>query len=75
MSAYHCGPVHICSFTTVANVQRGRYRFDFSEMFGPLFLSKRGVPLENQPQPGSAAWVAFDDWYRERGASQRRLTE
>jgi hypothetical protein len=62
--------VHICNFTTVENIQRGRYRFDFSEMFGPLFIRASGEPLKNQPQPGSRAWVAFEDWHREYRAAQ-----
>lgn len=44
--------LHICNFTTVANIQRGKVRFDFSDMFGPLFIRKNGEPLKNQPQPG-----------------------
>jgi hypothetical protein len=57
--------VHICSFVSVADVKRGRYRFDFSDRFGPLFVRANGEPLKNQPQPGSAAWSAFESWYEE----------
>lgn len=55
--------IHICTSTTVADIEQDGYRFDFSEQFGPLFLTKKGEPLKNQPMPKSRAWKAFDKWY------------
>jgi hypothetical protein len=56
--------LHLCSFHT-ASGSSGRYHWDFSELFGPLFTDARGRPLENQPSPRSAAWAAFEQWHRE----------
>jgi hypothetical protein len=67
--------VHICSSTTVANIQRGKVRFDFSEMFGPLFIKKNGDPLKNQPKPTSAAWAAFEEWHKEYRAALGKRDE
>jgi hypothetical protein len=61
--------IHICDFTTVADIKRGKHRFDFSDRFGPLFLNAKGEPLKRQPQPGSAAWAAFEEWFRDRSST------
>ena len=59
--------IHVCDFTTVANAQEEHngktYYFDFSEMYGPLFLNKKGEVLDKQPGPRSNAFKAFNQWY------------
>jgi hypothetical protein len=44
------------------------YRWEFSPMFGPLFLKKNGEPLKRQPLTGKA-WDAFGEW-QEKGAME-----
>lgn len=57
--------VHICDFTDVHDVRVGRWRFDFSERFGPLLLNRRtGMPLKHQPDSDDHPfWPAFEKWY------------
>lgn len=44
--------------------------FDFSAMFGPLFLSSTGRELVRQPMPDSKnardrkCWEAFEEWQK-----------
>src|SRR5688572_10686342 len=70
--------VRICSFhdadgeVTVGGVV---YRFEFSKMFGPLWIGKTGKVLSNQ-NPKRAVWEAFYDWYEARyGEMQWRKAE
>ena len=48
--------IHLCSFSDPGDYRiavGGRERlFEFSEMFGPLLVGKRGEPLATQPQSG-----------------------
>ena len=47
--------------------KRGRWvRFEFSEMYGPLFLDADGEPLPVQPGIRSAAWGLFEEWNEAR---------
>lgn len=39
--------------------------WDFSFLFGPLFVSKDGTPWENQPKASSREWKAFEQWLTE----------
>jgi hypothetical protein len=64
--------VRLCSFTTVPDVQRGRWRWEFSEQFGPTFLGQNGDPLKNQPGDRSPAWAEFEKWFREYRAQHPR---
>lgn len=61
--------VRICSFTNaVAEVSDGRrkYRFEFSEMFGPTLIGKDGDPLKNQPmRENHPFWRPFNAWLAE----------
>jgi len=63
--------MHICDFTTVADVRivwNGRVvRFDFSRMFGPLFLRLTdGEPKKIQPiNPKCHSWQAFEAWHQQ----------
>jgi hypothetical protein len=63
----HAPGVMACSFTDTDTISspNGRHHWDFSWRFGPLFTRKNGEPLKNQPQPGSAAWSAFETWFAE----------
>lgn len=59
--------LHICCFTTHQGegVDRNgkRWRWDFSEMFGPTFLDHRGEPLTRQPMSERhPAWAPFNAW-------------
>jgi hypothetical protein len=63
--------IRLCSFTTVPDVQRGKWRWEFSEQFGPTFLGKNGDPLKNQPVETSPAWKEFNKWLEEYRAGQR----
>lgn len=58
--------VRICSFHDAdgeVTDSRGRvWRFEFSKMFGPTLVGKRGQVLENQTMT-KAFWEAFYDWY------------
>lgn len=59
--------IFVDSFIDAEGVSpNGRHRWEFSEMFGPLFVRKNGEPLKNQPPPGSAAWTAFQAWFDAR---------
>jgi len=49
------------SFTDSVTVHVG-VRFEFSRMFGPMFLDSEGEPLKEQPLPGSKKWEAFEEW-------------
>ncbi len=53
-----------CSHCSHANYygEGGGYRWEFSPMFGPLFLKKDGEPLKRQPLTGKA-WDAFMEWH------------
>lgn len=43
------------------------WRWEFSEMFGPLFVDKRGGPLKVQPMDERhPAWVPFEEWLTAR---------
>lgn len=44
--------------------------WDFSWMFGPLFVSEKGVPWENQPKTTSREWKAFEHWFAELKAER-----
>ena len=58
--------VRLCSFHTASGrSEDGKYRWDFSSQFGPLFVSKKGVPLKNQPGEHHPAWTAFERWYKQ----------
>ena len=55
-----------CSFTDAeGHSANGRHHWEFSWRFGPLFTTKNGRVLENQPKPGSAAWGAWHSWFEE----------
>ncbi len=42
------------------------WRWEFSGMFGPLFVRKNGEPLKNQPvSKNDHAWEAFTPWHDE----------
>lgn len=63
------GAAIVCSYAdaTGEGVVGGKtWRWEYSERFGPLFIGKNGMPLENQPKserhPG---WEAFYDWHEE----------
>ncbi|MCC6486429.1 MAG: hypothetical protein IT364_02935 [Candidatus Hydrogenedentes bacterium] len=62
------GPAIVCCFShhfnVVANYKGRNYVFDFSPMFGPLFLDRvDGDPLDPQPSIRTRAWKAFQEWY------------
>lgn len=43
------------------------WRWEFSEMFGPLFVDKKGDPLRVQPiSEKHAAWQPFEHWLADR---------
>lgn len=58
--------IRICSFVgAVAEVTDGRrkYRFEFSEMFGPTLINQRGDPLKVQPvSERHPFWRPFNAW-------------
>lgn len=57
--------VRICSCTDATGsgtVNGKKFQWDFSEQFGPLFLTSKGVPMRTQPLNGPA-WRAFNAWY------------
>lgn len=55
--------MHVCDFTTVADVRFEGWRFDFSERFGPLLLHRvTGEPLAVQPTEQHPFWVSFKRW-------------
>jgi len=58
--------MHVCSFTTVDDVtiviENRSYRFEFSEMFGPVMLGKRGQILGTIPGVRSPFWAALHAW-------------
>lgn len=63
--------LHVCSFHDASGsaIVAGRVvRWDFSVMFGPLFVSASGVPLKNQPSVTSREWAAFEAWLKARHA-------
>lgn len=67
---YRAPGVIACSFTDgVGHSPNGRHHWEFSKMFGPTFTTKDGRILEKQPSVHSAAWRAFEDWYRAMRAS------
>jgi hypothetical protein len=62
--------IHICNFFRDYGEGLDRYgrrwRWDFSEMFGPLFVDAKGEPLKVQPMSERhAAWEPFNKWYKE----------
>lgn len=69
-----------CSFAKYAGIEhefRGKiYRWDFSLMFGPLWLDENFEPLEEQLKHHACnCWKAFEEWrrrlpFRERQAAQ-----
>lgn len=65
--------IRICSFVdTVAEVSDGRrnYRFEFSRMFGPTLIDKRGNVLKNQPVSESHPfWRPFNAWLEQYNAT------
>lgn len=68
--------VRVCCFHDADGESRcGRWRWEFSKMFGPTFVRKNGEPLKNQPEPREPprhqhpAWVAFEEWLSERNAN------
>jgi hypothetical protein len=74
----------VCSLASAVGVEyeyRGKvYRWDFSEMFGPLWLGEDMEPLADQYRHHACScWKAFSKWMAEwreqqaREASQRRL--
>ncbi len=58
--------IRICSFVDdIAEVSDGRrkYRFEFSEMFGPTLINERGDPLKVQPiSETHPFWRPFNAW-------------
>lgn len=67
--------VRLCSFTTVPDVRRGKWRWEFSDIFGPTFLGKNGDPLKNQPGEKSPAWGEFNKWLEEYRDGKRTGAE
>lgn len=61
--------IHICSFTDFADLTieaAGRlFRFEFSKMFGPMMLGKRGQLLESRPPIRSPFWRALELWCKQ----------
>lgn len=59
--------IHICSFVDefVEYEYKGRtYRWEFSSMFGPLFVNQDWEPRKHQPVgPRGKHWEAFCDWW------------
>ena len=61
--------IHLCSWATVPEVRHefeGKIcLFEFSEMFGPLFLKFGDLePRKIQPvNPECWSWRAFGDWF------------
>lgn len=67
----NCTPI-----SGVIEVGGTTWYFDFGPMFGPLFTTKRGVPLAKQPDERSPVWGPFYDWYeREIGPLEWRQAE
>lgn len=70
-----------CSFSAAVGVEyeyRGKvYRWDFSEMFGPLWLGEDFEPLDDQYRhPACACWKAFNEWlpaWRETRARKENM--
>lgn len=59
--------VHICCFTDFSDIRLvtwdGQvFRFEFSKMFGPMMLGKRGQPVEARPPKRSPFWPALHHW-------------
>ena len=66
-----------CSFAKAVGVEyeyRGKvYRWDFSEMFGPLWIDEEGEPLAEQYRHHACAcWKAFYKWLGEWRDQQAR---
>lgn len=64
----------LCSFHTASGEGRdinGRlWRWDFSKIFGPVFVDKYGNPLKAQPiKETHPAWGPFNTWYAKRKGS------
>lgn len=61
--------VHVCSFTTHPEVKilaGGRtFRFEFSKMFGPAMLGKRGDVIAGMPPLRSPFWKALECWCKQ----------
>lgn len=57
---------HICSFTTFADLvieaDGECWRFEFSKLFGPIMLGKRGQPLSALPPQRSMFWKVLHQW-------------
>jgi len=67
----------VCSFHDCSGSAMVGYRivhWDFSYQFGPLFVSKEGVPWENQPKVTSREWKAFEQWFAELKAEANALS-
>lgn len=46
------------------------WRWEFSALFGPLFVTAQGEPLKNQPGPRHPVWKRFEEWHNELRAEQ-----
>lgn len=57
------GGAILCSTTTHTVKRHGVY-FDFSPMFGPLWLKADGTEYKNQ-NGTHKQWGVFNDWFRE----------
>lgn len=59
--------VRICSFHDAdgdgVDYNGRTWRWEFSRLFGPLFVDQRGSPLRVQPGERSPAWKVFERWY------------
>ena len=45
-----------------ATIKGRTWRWEYDQRFGPLFLTKDGYPLMNQPDEGHPVWKAFAKW-------------
>lgn len=62
-------PVHICSSVELSDltIDAGgkSFRFEYSRMFGPMMLGKRGDPITTFPRLRSPFWPAVQAWERQ----------
>jgi hypothetical protein len=64
----------ICSFyeaTGECLIGNRTWRWEFSSMFGPLFVDGRGVPLKDQQlSERHPVWPHFEAWLKKHRESQ-----